>query len=182
MLDFSPTGWIALYEPTDPNRDQIMPVESWSADGLPQVVHGNRLVSADTVDGFVRLERVSRVAVAFAAAPGWKIRIWENTEDDASAFTEPIAAWIVDDGGALQAVPGGTNDGYLEPFEGRRRAKILPPDGPAGEVGERLASLESLAFRTGNHLAFTDEQIAGLSAEIKHLSAGAERAGRADGR
>jgi hypothetical protein len=127
-MEFSPTGWVAIYKPTPSNGVVVRPVEAWSdgRDALVADERTGRLVVASNSTDFVRLQKCSRVVSAIPAQPGWSLRIWEGNKDDGPTFTVPIAAWIVDEAGNLTPV-GGSNGTYLEAGARHQRTEILYP-------------------------------------------------------
>jgi hypothetical protein len=128
-MEFSPTGWLAYYKPTTPNGTVLRPVEAWNSEGDALVVDEARgkLVRASNIADFVRLARCSRVVAAVTAQPGWALRLWEDDHDDASVFSLPITAWLVDESGNLTPVTGG-NDSYLGVAATTQRSEIMFPD------------------------------------------------------
>jgi hypothetical protein len=127
MMMFSPTGWSAHFT-GDRAPFAVLPVESFNGDSEPLVVDPqvNRLREARSITGFQRIERGDRVAAAVAAAPGWRLRIWEGRDKSGDSWVEPIAVWLVNDDGCVMPVPGGS-DSWLEPLGGQE-CEILPPD------------------------------------------------------
>lgn len=121
VSDFSPTGWVAYYDPSvTPSVRRA--VESWDAEGVALVVDDRRgqLVPAREQPGFRELIEVSRVVAAVPAAPGWSVQA-----DDGS-WDAPIALWIVDQRGMVAPVPG-LSEPYLEAEVGVS-TKVRPPD------------------------------------------------------
>jgi hypothetical protein len=127
-MEFSPTGWVAIFKPTPSNGAVVRPVETWSdgRDALVADERTGRLVVASNSTDFVRLQKCRRVVSAIPAQPGWSLRIWEGNKGDGSTFTVPIAGWIVDDAGNLTPV-GGSSDAYLGAVGSHERAEILYP-------------------------------------------------------
>ncbi len=117
LNDFSPTGWIAQYDPGHRHA-----VEAWGADGLALIVDDRRgqLVPARDQPGFRELVEVSRVVAAVPAAPGWSVQA------DDSSWDAPVALWIVDQHGIVAPVPG-LKESYLE-AEAGDSIKVQPPD------------------------------------------------------
>ncbi|BCY10953.1 hypothetical protein L3i22_060410 [Actinoplanes sp. L3-i22] len=129
VMDFSPSGWAAEFDPSESTGQVVWrPVERWSADGDALVADERRgcLLEARALKGFKRLVSVGKVVGAVPAAPGWKLKLWDDDKDDATAYEVPIAAWIVDAGGAMSPVPAGS-DSYLEPVL-RQRSEIVAPE------------------------------------------------------
>jgi hypothetical protein len=126
-MDFSRTGWLALYSKDSPVR--VRAVEAWDEpDGAALVVDEQRgcLCQARSMRGFERLEKGAQVVAATPAAPGWRLEIG-NSDSDRNTFVVPIAAWLVDDAGNLHPVSG-SNDPYLTTINPVQRTQILPPD------------------------------------------------------
>jgi hypothetical protein len=105
----SPTGYKAVYKRKKGfegvARQRV--VQSWSADGEPQVVHNNRLVSADSIEGFMSVETCLSVA---GVAPGgdW-VQEWclaQEKEAPQAVWPIPVISWIVtSDGEAEPVIP-----------------------------------------------------------------------------
>lgn len=119
--DFSPTGWVAHYDPSVTPLVQRA-VASWDAGGVALVVDDRRgqLVAARDQPGFRGLVEVSRVVAAVPAATGWSVQA-----DDGS-WDAPVALWIVDQRGMVAPVPG-LKEPYLEADDGGS-TKVRPPD------------------------------------------------------
>jgi hypothetical protein len=127
-MDFTPTGWAAQYDPAESkNNVAWRPVERWSADEKALVVHERHgcLVNASDLQGFKGLVRANRVVGIVSAEPGWQLKLWEDDKDDNTAYQVPIAAWVVDAGGALIPVPH-TSDAYLETSLNQRSEIVAP--------------------------------------------------------
>lgn len=118
--DFSPTGWVAYYDPSVAPPTQRV-VEAWNADGVALVVDDRRgqLVPARDQPGFRELLPASRIIAAVPAAPGWSVQA------DDSSWDAPVALWIVDQNGMVLPVPGLTEP-YLEADDGGS-TKVRPP-------------------------------------------------------
>jgi hypothetical protein len=129
-MDFTPTGWMARYNPTKPNAPVIRPVVAWNDEGEALVVDESRakLVRAANFADFVRLDRCSRVVSAVPAQPGWTVKIWEDNDDDSSIFSVPIVAWLVDEEGFLTPISA-SSDSHLEPSASSQRHEIVAPSG-----------------------------------------------------
>ena len=137
-MDFSPTGWVALYPDASP--PMIRNVEAWhDEDGAALVVderagitHGSGLVRAGVLPGFRGLKKAPRLMAVTPATQGWRVELW-NSRDGKERFIEPIAAWLVDDAGNLYPV-NGSNDEYLSPIN--QRCQILPPGESQGGLSQ----------------------------------------------
>ena len=136
-MRFSPTGWIVIYEHSNPRHQfSELPVEAWGPDGKALVVdeEAGCLVEATSRPGFSQLRGCSQIVAATTAAPGWQLQVWNDDKDDDSTFLEPIAAWLVDQDGCLFPV-GGTNDSWLDATP-NQRTQILPPQDAKPQKGE----------------------------------------------
>lgn len=124
-MDLSPTGWIARYQPSG-DGPVIRNVVAWH-EGEALVYRGTSdyLVPASKAGRLVKLEEVDRVQTAIPAAPGWRVRLYEDDNDPSTAWEVPIAAWIVTSQGRMLPVSA-SNDSHLEPVLSQR-CDILPP-------------------------------------------------------
>lgn len=124
-MDFTATGWMAVYDPQQARGGVLRPVEAWGPEGEALVVDetSGRLRPATAFTGFKTLQKVSKVVGAMPSGNGWKLRITEDQDGD-FMFDVPIIAWVIDDSGNLIPVTV-TEDSYLSP-PGNRKSRILP--------------------------------------------------------
>lgn len=127
VMDISPTGWIARYEP-DGAKPVLLDVVTWhGGEALVYAGRSDYLVPASKAGKLIKLEQVDEVQSAFPAAPGWRVRLWNDDKDDSSTWEVPIAAWIVTKRGRLLPISA-SSDPCLEPVSAHQRSEILPPE------------------------------------------------------
>jgi hypothetical protein len=117
-MTFSHTGWLASYW-----EGVVRDVEAWDDRGWALVVDERkaRLVRAQRLPGFVGLRPCSRVISVVTAQAHWKLR-----GSDKSDRVSAIAAWIVDQTGALIPVAA-SNGPRLRPADDNVVTAIIPP-------------------------------------------------------
>ncbi|GAA2524320.1 hypothetical protein [Streptomyces longisporus] len=102
MQAISPTGYAALYR----NKARRV-VESWDPEGHPQVVQGDRLVNAHTIEGFAGLTQCPRTRDVIPG--GQWVQEWcltQEKESPEAVWSIPVVAWIIrSDGEAEPVIP-----------------------------------------------------------------------------
>ena len=126
-MDLSPTGWIAHYQ-RNGNDPVIRNVVAWhEGDAHVYGGSGSYLVTADKAGKLVKLEEVDRVQTAVPAAPGWRVRLYEDDKDPSTAWEVPIAAWIVTSRGRM--LPVSLDDRIREFVDGQFGVRQCIGDG-----------------------------------------------------
>ncbi|MEU0508824.1 MULTISPECIES: hypothetical protein [Amycolatopsis] len=99
MIDYSPTGWVALIQEDDLPTPTRITVEKFSDEGDALVVDPRRgqLRTASRMKGFQGLEQCPRwPPVVTPAQPGWRV---VGTLESGEEWSDPVVAWAIDDTG-----------------------------------------------------------------------------------
>ncbi|MEV0711135.1 hypothetical protein [Nocardia aurea] len=125
-MEFTHTGWYAVFSGTDNLMSRFREVEGWDpATGTAVVVDahlGGRRLVTDYPD-FSHLEKADRVITALPG-DGWRACDWGRGPRNPDSPVEPVLAWLVLSSGTVVPITMDA-DGYLGPDKTMNR--FFPP-------------------------------------------------------
>ncbi|QYC44942.1 hypothetical protein Nocox_36940 [Nonomuraea coxensis DSM 45129] len=103
-----------------------MPVVAWDEGGYPYVPGKHSLVPANSYSNFEGIHQDDAPVVAAIPGGDWQVK-WSN--EDGSAYVEPVLAWIIDSDGGAKPISS-DSDGIVDVVRTSNTVELICPGRP----------------------------------------------------